>query len=477
MKLLFERSRTGRAQSLIPPCDVPAAAFDPSVLRETPPRLPEISEVDLGRHYTELAKQTHGVNDGFYPLGSCTMKYNPRVNEEMAALPGFTDIHPLQSEDSVQGCLEVLRTAEKLLCEITGMDGMTLQPAAGAHGEYTGLLLIRKYHQSRGDSARTKIIVPDSAHGTNPASAVMAGFTVVSVASNAEGGVDLDALRAAVGPDTAGLMLTNPNTLGLFDPNILEITRIVHEAGGLCYYDGANLNAIMGRVRPGDMGFDCVHVNLHKTFSTPHGGGGPGSGPVGCKDFLEQFLPAPRVREENGVYSLYTPEQSMGRVRSFYGNFLVVVRALTYILTLGKEGIPEASAGAVLNANYIMRRLMGGYDMSHDTICMHEFVMTLERLKHDTGVSAMDVAKRLLDFGIHPPTMYFPLIVHEALMVEPTETESPETLDEAAELFLKILDEARTDGESLHSAPHDCPIGRPDEVKAARTPVVRYAFE
>ena len=476
MKLLFERSRSGRAQNLIPACDVPVCAFDAAQLRGSAPRLPEISEVDLGRHYTELAKQTHGVNDGFYPLGSCTMKYNPRIDEEMAALPGFTDIHPLQGEETVQGCLAVLSRLETLLCEITGMDGMTFQPAAGAHGEYTGLLLIRRYHQARGDMARTKIIVPDSAHGTNPASAVMAGFSVVSIPSNTQGGVDLDALRAAVGPDTAGLMLTNPNTLGLFDPNILEITEIIHSAGGLCYYDGANLNAVMGHVRPGDMGFDCVHLNLHKTFSTPHGGGGPGSGPVGCKAFLAQFLPEPRVCLEEGAYHFYAPEHTMGKVRSFYGNFLVAVRALTYILILGREGIPEASAGAVLNANYLMHRLKGAYDMAYDTVCMHEFVMTLERLKHETGVSAMDVAKRLLDFGMHPPTMYFPLIVHEALMVEPTETESRETLDEAAEVFLSILEEARTNPESLHAAPHSCPIGRPDEVAAARTPVLRYDF-
>lgn len=477
MKLLFERSRPSRGSTLLPACEVPAVNFAQDLLRSEAPRLPEISEIDLGRHYTELAKQTHGVNDGFYPLGSCTMKYNPRVNEEAAALPGFTQIHPLQPVESVQGALEVLHTAEQLLCEITGMDGMSFQPAAGAHGEYTGLLLIRKYHQSRGDSARTKIIVPDSAHGTNPASAAMAGFKVVSVPSNEMGGVDLDALRKAVGPDTAGLMLTNPNTVGLFDANILEITRIVHEAGGLCYYDGANLNAVMGQVRPGDMGFDCVHLNLHKTFSTPHGGGGPGSGPVGCKAMLEPFLPAPRVWEEQGTYSLYAPEQTMGQVRSFYGNFLVVVKALAYLITLGREGIPEASAGAVLNANYLMKKLSAHYEMSYDTPCMHEFVMTLQGLAHDTGVTAMDVAKRLLDFDIHPPTMYFPLIVHEALMVEPTETESPETLDEAAQVFLKILDEAKDDPESLHHAPHDCPIGRPDEVTAARNPVLRYSFE
>ena len=476
MKLLFERSRAGRGSDLLPACDVPVVTYDQGLLRAEAPRLPEMAEVDLSRHYTELAKQTHGVNDGFYPLGSCTMKYNPRVNEEAAAQPGFTQLHPLQPVETVQGALEVIHTAEKMLCEITGMDSMTFQPAAGAHGEYTGLLLIRKYHQSRGDTARTKIIVPDSAHGTNPASATMAGFKVVSVPSNEQGGVDLDALRKAVGPDTAGLMLTNPNTVGLFDPNILEITQIIHDAGGLCYYDGANLNAIMGHVRPGDMGFDCVHLNLHKTFSTPHGGGGPGSGPVGCKAVLAQFLPSPHVEEKDGKFVFATPEHTMGRVRSFYGNFLVVVKALAYLITLGKEGIPEASAGAVLNANYLMKQLAGAYDMSYDTQCMHEFVMTLQGLAHDTGVTAMDVAKRLLDFGMHPPTMYFPLIVHEALMVEPTETESMETLDEAARVFLDILAEAKTDAESLHHAPHDCPIGRPDEVTAARSPILRYDF-
>ena len=476
MKLLFERSRAGRGSDLLPACDVPVVTYDQGLLRAEAPRLPEMAEVDLSRHYTELAKQTHGVNDGFYPLGSCTMKYNPRVNEEAAAQPGFTQLHPLQPVETVQGALEVIHTAEKMLCEITGMDSMTFQPAAGAHGEYTGLLLIRKYHQSRGDTARTKIIVPDSAHGTNPASATMAGFKVVSVPSNEQGGVDLDALRKAVGPDTAGLMLTNPNTVGLFDPNILEITQIIHDAGGLCYYDGANLNAIMGHVRPGDMGFDCVHLNLHKTFSAPHGGGGPGSGPVGCKAMLAQFLPSPHVEEKDGKFVFAAPEHTMGQVRSFYGNFLVVVKALAYLITLGKEGIPEASAGAVLNANYLMKQLAGAYDMSYDTQCMHEFVMTLQGLAHDTGVTAMDVAKRLLDFGMHPPTMYFPLIVHEALMVEPTETESMETLDEAARVFLDILAEAKTDAESLHHAPHDCPIGRPDEVTAARSPILRYDF-
>ena len=476
MQLLFERSKPGRRLSLIAECDVPAVDFGDAT-RAQAPRLPQISEVDLGRHYTELAKQTHGVNDGFYPLGSCTMKYNPRINEELSQLPGFTGIHPLQPAESAQGCLEVIARTGEMLAEITGMDEMTLQPAAGAHGEFTGLQLIRAYHLDRGDAKRTKIIVPDSAHGTNPASAVMVGFDVVAVPSNAQGGVDLEALKAAVGEDTAGLMLTNPNTVGLFDPNILEITRIIHEAGGLCYYDGANLNAVMGHARPGDMGFDCVHVNLHKTFSTPHGGGGPGSGPVGCKDFLAKFLPGPLVKKGEEGYEFFTPEASMGRVRSFYGNFLVVVRALAYILTLGKEGIPEASANAVLNANYLLHRLCDEFSIPYGDSCMHEFVIDVEPLKHETGASAMDVAKRMLDFGVHPPTMYFPLIVHEALMVEPTETESPETLDAFVEILHGIYDEAQTDGELLHQAPFTRFIGRPDEVTAARKPLLRYQFD
>lgn len=476
MKLLFERSTEGIKQSLFPACDTPVVEFDESISRAEAPKLPEISEIELGRHYTELAKQTHGVNDGFYPLGSCTMKYNPRIDEEVCALPGFTDVHPLQDEETVQGAMEVIYESTQLLDEITGMDAMTMQPAAGAHGEYTGLLLIRKYHQANGDTKRTKIIVPDSAHGTNPASCVMAGFDVVAVPSNEEGGVDIEMLKSVVGDDTAGLMLTNPNTLGIFDKNILEITDIIRGAGGLCYYDGANLNAIMGRVRPGDMGFDCVHINLHKTFSTPHGGGGPGAGPVGCKEFLAKYLPGPIVTKNDNGYAWETPAESMGRVRSFYGNFAVVVRALAYVKTLGAEGIRAASGGAVLNANYMMNLLKDRYDMANTGICMHEFVMDLGRQAHDIGVTAMDVAKRSLDFGIHPPTMYFPLIVHEALMVEPTETETKATLDETAQIFLKILDEAEADPESLHAAPHDCYIKRPDEVTAARNPILRYQW-
>ncbi len=406
------------------------------------------------------------------------MKYNPKVNEEAAALPGFKKLHPLQPLSTAQGALEVLWNAERLLCEITGMDAMTFEPAAGAHGEFTGLLLIKAYHVHRGDEKRTKIIVPDSAHGTNPASAAMCGYQVVSIPSREDGCVDLDQLRQAVGEDTAGLMLTNPNTVGLFDKNILEITEIVHQAGGLCYYDGANLNAVMGIVRPGDMGFDVVHLNLHKTFSTPHGGGGPGSGPVGCKEFLAQFLPGSRpVKDEAGNLTFGVEEHSIGKVKQFYGTFLVVVKALSYILTLGREGIPAAAKNAVLNANYMRVKLSDVYEMAYDEICMHEFVMSLEHLKHEKGVTAMDIAKSLLDYGIHPPTMYFPLIVHEALMVEPTETESRETLDEAIEVFHKIYQEALDNPQSLHSAPHNTPIGRPDEVTAARKPVLRYSWE
>lgn len=474
MKLIFERSVKGRRCTILPECDVPAVDFGAEG-RTKPLHLPEVSENDISRHYTELAKATHGVNDGFYPLGSCTMKYNPKINEETASLPGFTRIHPLQPEDTVQGCLEVLKTAEEIFGEITGMDHMTFQPAAGAHGEFTGLLLIKAYHDSRNDKKRTKIIVPDSAHGTNPASAVMAGYQVVNIPSKEDGCVDLEKLSEAVGEDTAGLMLTNPNTVGLFDKNILEITKIIHDAGGLNYYDGANLNAVMGVVRPGDMGFDCVHLNLHKTFSTPHGGGGPGSGPVGCKEFLAEFLPGRGVTGEETLSWRDYP-RSVGMVKEFYGNFLVVVKALTYALMLGREGIPAACKNAVLNANYIRVKLSGIYQMPYKETCMHEFVMSLEQEKHDIDVAAIDIAKALLDYGIHPPTMYFPLIVHEALMVEPTETESKENLDKLIQAFLEIHETAKTDPEKIRTAPHHTLVGRLDEVRAARTPVLAYDF-
>jgi len=478
MKLIFERSVPGRRCSILPECDVPVIGTGEKPLsaagRKSPLRLPQVSENDISRHYTALANATHGVNDGSYPLGSCTMKYNPKLNDEMASLPGFTRIHPLQPEETVQGCLHVLHDAERVFCEITGMDAMTFQPAAGAHGEFTGLLLIRAYHESRGDVKRTKIIVPDSAHGTNPASATMAGYQVINIPSTKEGCVDLEALRAAVGEDTAGLMLTNPNTVGLFDKNILEITRIVHESGGLCYYDGANLNAVMGVARPGDMGFDTVHLNLHKTFSTPHGGGGPGSGPVGCKAFLGKFLPGKEIREENGVFYRADYEKSIGMVRAFYGNFLVVVKALCYALTLGAEGIRDAAHMAVLNANYLRVRLSEAYHMAYQETCMHEFVMTLQPEKEELQVSAMDIAKALLDYGIHPPTMYFPLIVHEALMVEPTETESPENLEELISAFMEIHRKAQEDPKWIRSAPHKTEISRLDEVQAARNPKLHY---
>lgn len=455
MKLLFEKSVEGRYQDIIPNCDVPETKLPESLGRKTMPNLPQLSEIDISRHYTELAKRTHGVNDGMYPLGSCTMKYNPKINDEMSNLSGFADIHPLQPEETVEGAKEVLDTLEKYLCEITGMSNMTFQPSAGAHGEYAGLLMIKSYHIAKGNLNKKEIIVPDSAHGTNPASCTMAGFKTVTVPSDSQGCVDLDALRAAVNENTAGLMLTNPNTVGIFDKNILEITKIIHDAGGLNYYDGANLNAIMGQVRPGDMGFDVIHMNLHKTFSTPHGGGGPGAGAVGCKPELAPYFP---------------------KVRSFFGNFGVCVRALCYVLSLGAEGVPETSANAVLNANYMRVMLQDDMDMAFDGICMHEFVANLSRLKDETGVSALDVAKAMLDYGIHPPTMYFPLIVHEALMFEPTETESKETMDEVIGALKEIIGKTKTDPEYLHQAPHNTVVRRLDEVKAAREPKLRFQW-
>ena len=464
MELIFEKSVAGRGNQYLPTCDVDYTDLPAELLRETAPALPELSENDLSRHYTQLNKNVHGVNCGFYPLGSCTMKYNPRIDEEMAALPGFTGIHPLAPKHTTTGCQEVLDTSRKLLCEITGMDDMTFQPAAGAHGEFTGVLLIKQYHEARGEKQRTKIIVPDSAHGTNPATAAMCGFTVVNIPSAPNGCVDLEALKAVLGEDTAGLMLTNPNTVGIFDENILEITRLVHEAGGLCYYDGANLNAVMGVVRPGDMGFDCIHLNLHKTFATPHGGGGPGSGAVGCKAHLAPYLPGSQLMGDDATI----------QVKAFAGNFLVVVKAMTYILSLGKLGIPEAAKNAVLNANYLQAKIKGTFTPAFDRICMHEFVLDLSGFKKETGVTALDVAKTLIDYGMHPPTMYFPLIVHEALMLEPTETESQETLDWAAEVFRKLYELAHNDPEYMHASPHNAQIGRPDEVKAARSPILQY---
>ena len=478
--LIFEKSRPGRGCSALPKCDVEQYTLPDDDMRESELHLPEMAEVDLSRHYTELAKKAHGVNDGFYPLGSCTMKYNPKINEQMASLDGFTQIHPLQPVETVQGCLQILKETEDALSAITGMSNFTLQPAAGAHGEFTGLLLIKAYHLANGDTQRRKIIVPDSAHGTNPASAVMAGMEVINVDSDEKGLVDVEKLRevCAGNDEIAGLMLTNPNTAGLFDPNIKEITDIIHECGGQCYYDGANLNAVMGWARPGDMGFDCVHLNLHKTFSTPHGGGGPGSGPVGCKEHLAKFMPGVYAVEKDGAYDFAKAQESLGEMKNFYGNFLVVVKALTYIKMLGKEGIPEASKNAVLNANYMMKKLSAVYDIAFNPeVCMHEFVMDIGRQAKETGVTAMDIAKGLLDNGIHPPTMYFPLTVHEALMAEPCETESKETLDWAIGVFMELNEIAYSDPEKLHQAPVKTPVTRLDEVGAARHPVLKYEFE
>ncbi len=472
MKTIFEISKNGKRAVTFAPLSVPKT--DLGIFeRQVMPILPSVAEVDLVRHYTALSKRAFGVDDGFYPLGSCTMKYNPKVNEEIASLEGFSAVHPRQKIDEVQGSLDVMATLSAYLCEITGMDAVTLQPCAGAHGEYTGLQLIKKYHEQRGDLKRSKIIVPDSAHGTNPASAAMAGFEVISVKSNDEKGVDIDELKAVVGEDTAALMLTNPTTLGLFEKNISAIDKIVHEAGGLLYYDGANLNAVMGIVRPGDMGFDVVHLNLHKTFSTPHGGGGPGSGPVGCKEALKIFLPNPSVVKTQKGYDFSYGENSIGKVTSFYGNFGVYVKALAYIVTLGGEGLKEASKTAVLNANYLKSKIKDLFETEQDRFCMHEFVISLQGLKEKTGVSALDVAKSMIDAGVHPPTMYFPMIVHEALMFEPTETENKETLDCAAEILRYLYNLAFENPERLHSAPNCAKIKRPDEVRAARTPILK----
>ncbi len=477
-KLIFEKSRPGRGTAMLPPCDIEVCEIPSALRRKAPLPLPEIGESELARHYSELERRTHGVNNGFYPLGSCTMKYNPRINEEIAQMFGFNKIHPLQPERTAQGCLGVLHLAEKLYCEITGMDAITFQPSAGAHGEFTGIAMIRAYHEKNGDAeTRTEILIPDAAHGTNPASAAMNGYKVVTIPSGPDGCTNMEAFRAAVGPKTAGVMLTNPNTLGIFEQNIAEITSLVHEAGGLCYYDGANLNAVMGIVNPGAMGFDVIHLNLHKTFSTPHGGGGPGSGAVGCKEILRPFLPVPIPTLTKNGYTLEDNHpDSIGKVRSFYGNFLVVVRALCYVLTLGSDGIKEAAEGAVLNANYLRKKIADGKYLAYKQPCMHEFVLGLSELKKETGITALDIAKGLLDYGIHPPTMYFPLIVEEALMIEPTETETRQTLDEAAEVFNSLFKLAAEDPEQLHSAPHTTPVCRPDEVAAARTPVLHFPF-
>ncbi|MBN8208241.1 aminomethyl-transferring glycine dehydrogenase subunit GcvPB [Bacillus sp. NTK071] len=476
--LIFELSERGRISYSLPELDVPDVDLDQwlpeEFNRKNEPELPEVSELQLMRHYTALSKRNHGVDSGFYPLGSCTMKYNPKINEDVARYPGFAFIHPLQEEETVQGALEMMYNLQQNLVSITGMDEVTLQPAAGAHGEWTGLMMIRAYHEANGDYNRTKVIVPDSAHGTNPASATVAGFEAVTVKSNERGIVDLEDLKRVVDGDTAALMLTNPNTLGLFEEQITEMAEIIHNAGGKLYYDGANMNAIMGAARPGDMGFDVVHLNLHKTFTGPHGGGGPGSGPVGVKADLIPYLPKPVLVKEDGAYRFeYDRPQSIGRVKPYYGNFGINVRAYTYIRTMGPEGLKQVSENAVLNANYMMRRLQDAFVLPYTQHCKHEFVISGKNQKK-LGVRTLDMAKRLLDFGYHPPTIYFPINVEECMMIEPTETESKETLDEFCDRLLQIAKEAEDNPEIVQEAPHTTVIGRLDETTAARKPILRY---
>lgn len=476
--LIFELSEPGRISYSLPELDVPDIDLDEwlpeEFNRKNEPELPEVSELQLMRHYTALSKRNHGVDSGFYPLGSCTMKYNPKINEDVARYPGFAFIHPLQEEETVQGALEMMYNLQQNLVAVTGMDEVTLQPAAGAHGEWTGLMMIRAYHEANGDYNRTKVIVPDSAHGTNPASATVAGFEAVTVKSNEKGLVDLEDLKRVVDGDTAALMLTNPNTLGLFEEQITEMAEIIHNAGGKLYYDGANMNAIMGAARPGDMGFDVVHLNLHKTFTGPHGGGGPGSGPVGVKADLIPYLPKPVLVKEDGAYRFeYDRPQSIGRVKPYYGNFGINVRAYTYIRTMGPEGLKQVSENAVLNANYMMRRLEGAFVLPYKQHCKHEFVISGKNQKK-LGVRTLDMAKRLLDFGYHPPTIYFPINVEECMMIEPTETESKETLDEFCDRLLQIAKEVEDNPEIVQEAPHTTVIGRLDETTAARKPILRY---
>jgi len=484
---LKELSKPGRAAFSLPHLDVPEEKISKLIpqqyLSDDLPDLPELSEVDVIRHFTLLSRKNFGVDNGFYPLGSCTMKYNPKVNEDIASLPGFTNIHPLQDASTVQGILELLYNFEQYLCAIFGYDAATLQPAAGAHGELTSLFIIKAYLRDKGSfdfaqgrqGVRDKVIIPDSSHGTNPASVNMVGWHAVQVRSNAKGGVDIDELKKVAGADTAALMLTNPNTLGLFDINILEIADIVHKAGGQLYYDGANANANLIKCRPADLGFDIAHFNLHKTFSTPHGGGGPGSGPVCVKKHLEPYLPGPRIINGSTDFKFKEMDKkSIGRVHSFHGNINVIVKAYAYIMSMGVAGLREASENAVLNANYVMNRLRSYYHLPYDRVCQHEFVISAERQKEKYGVKALDIAKRLIDYGFHPPTIYFPLIVHEALMIEPTETESKETLDKFCDAMIAIAKECETDPELVKNAPYSTPVSRLDETKAAREPKLHW---
>ncbi len=474
--LIFELATKGEASRYIRPLDIPKPDFSEwfgKAYRAEKPNIPDVDEISVVRHYSNMSNKNYHVEMGPYPLGSCTMKYNPKVNEDVAALTGFAATHPLQPDSTVQGNLELLYHLEELLNDVTGMDAYTFQPAAGAHGELAGLLLIKAYHEDRGDTKRDVMIIPDAAHGTNPATAAMVGYKVREVKSNEHGMIDLEAFEKAMGDDVAGLMLTNPNTLGIYEENIEKITRMVHDAGGLCYYDGANINAILMHARPGDMGFDCVHLNVHKSFSTPHGGGGPGAGPVGCKAHLEPYLPRPVVRKEEDGYKLdYDRPKSFGKVRSFIGSFSVLVKTYAYILRNGADGLHQAAEGAVANATYLRERLKDAYRIPYDTPTMHEFVMTGEWQKEKYDCNTLDIVKRLIDYGFHPPTIYFPLIVPEAMMLEPTETETWRDLEQLADAFLSIAKEAETQPELLKNAPHDTPIARPDETRAAREPVL-----
>jgi glycine dehydrogenase subunit 2 len=475
MDLIFEKSRPGRVAASVPKSDVPEVAMesiiDKSLLNEEVD-LPEVAEVDLIRHYTQLSKRNFGVDVGFYPLGSCTMKYNPKVNEEAAKLPGYTALHPYAPVQFSQGSLQLMYELRQYLSEIFGMADFALQPAAGAHGELTGIMVIKKFFEKKGEK-RTQILIPDAAHGTNPASGALCGYQVITVRSNTEGGVDIDHLRELMTESVAGLMLTNPNTLGLFERNIEQVAKIVHDKGGFLYCDGANANAFMGITKPGNLGIDVIQLNLHKTFSTPHGCGGPGSGPVGVGKDLVPYLPVPRVvKREKGYDWDYNSPDSIGRARAFYGNFNVMVKAYTYIRSLGPDGLQRVSEVAVLNANYVKERLKPYYDIAYDRICMHECVFSGKRQVKESGVHTSDIAKRLLDYGYHPPTIYFPLIVPEAIMIEPNETESKETLDAFCETMIKIAKEARENPDLVKSAPLTTPVRRLDDVKAAREPDV-----
>jgi glycine dehydrogenase subunit 2 len=476
VKLIYEKSRAGRRGGRIPDPGVATAEVPAALARSQPPRLPELAEPELVRHYTELSTRTFGIDTGFYPLGSCTMKYNPRINERAVGLPGFADLHPHQEDEGAQGALELMWRLQEMLAEVVGLDAVTLQPAAGSQGELTGLTLMRAYFADRGED-RTEVIIPDTAHGTNPASVAMAGYTLVRVKTDMRGNVDVDDLRGKVGDHTAGLMLTNPSTLGLFEERIAEIADIFHSAGALLYYDGANLNAVCGISRPGDMGFDIVHYNLHKTFSQPHGGGGPGGGPVAVRRELEPFLPVPTVARDGDAFRFdYDRPKSIGKVRGFGGPFGVFVRAYAFMRMWG-PGLRDMSEAAVLNANYVLARLRGAYDVPVDRHCMHEFVVSARNLKREHGITALDVAKRLMDHGFHPPTIYFPLIVAEALMIEPTETEARETLDAFCDAMLAIAQEAADDPQTLKDAPHTRPVSRLDEASAAKRLIVRYGFD